>query len=156
MIPPPPHPTKPMPPLPQGRTCIVGIGNRFRGDDGAGPCLIDAGCPASHGRWIDAGTTPENVLEQVVQEQPEHVLLVDSVDFGGPPGASRMLLPADLSAMSTSTHTISLQVVSSYLAARTRAEIRVLAIQPKSLAHRAGLSPEVETTIREWAEHLQR
>ena len=63
-----------------GRVCIVGVGNRLRGDDGAGPRLIDARHPDASGVWLDAGVVPENYLEIIARANPDTVLIVDVVE----------------------------------------------------------------------------
>ena len=132
-----------------GRVCIVGVGNRQRGDDGAGPRVIEARCPETRGTWLDVGVAPENFLEPIARTNPDTVLIVDAVNFGGSPGECRLM---DVTAMHTivvSTHAGSLSLVSDYLRARTGARVNVIAIQPKTIAAREGLSQPVEESVRE-------
>ena len=126
------------------RVCIVGVGNRMRGDDGAGPALIDARRPGTRGVWIDAGVAPENFLETIAKTDPDVVLMVDAVAFGGLPGDYRLMDSNELDRAAVSTHAGSLCMLSHYLSARSVASLRVLAIQPESIAAREGLSPAVE------------
>ena len=140
------------------RACIVGVGNRNRGDDGAGPRLIDLRRPDTRGFWFDAGPVPENVLEPIVRTQPDTVLLVDAVSFGGTAGQCRVMDASQFDTLSLSTHAGSLQLIAEYLSARTAAQIRVLAIQPARIDAREGggegLTDCVETTVRQLAATL--
>lgn len=129
------------------RACIVGIGSRLRGDDALGPRVIDGRPAGVRGAWIDAGSAPENFLEPIVQTDPDAILFVDAVDFGGQPGECRLLEPADLDGVHLSTHAGSLRTLSEYLKARTGARISVLAIQPERLDMGSGLSPRVAESI---------
>lgn len=134
-----------------GRVCIVGIGNRQRGDDGAGPSLIDHRRADAHGFWIDAGVAPENYLERIVKTRPDTILLVDAIAFGGVPGAWQLLETEQVDLPSISTHTGSLQLLQDYLANRLTARIYLLAIQPAQLESCEGLSTPVKKSVVELA-----
>jgi hydrogenase maturation protease HycI len=132
-----------------GRVCIVGVGNRGRGDDGAGPRVIDARCAGTRGVWIDAGMAPENFLETIVRSNPQTVLIVDAVAFGGFPGECRLMDAAALDTVSVSTHAGSLAVLGQYLSARAGARVKVMAIQPERIDAGEGLSHPVATSVHE-------
>lgn len=134
-----------------GQVCIVGVGNRHRGDDGAGPRVIDARSLESRGVWLDAGVTPENFLEPIVRSKPDTVLIVDAVAFGGFPGECRLLDPTAMDTVVLSTHAGSLCMLRDYLVARTGARIKVLAIQPVRIDSGECLSQPVENSVLEWA-----
>ena len=131
----------------RGRVCIVGVGNRQRGDDGAGPRVIDGRRPAAGGVWLDAGIVPENFLEPIARTNPDTVLIVDAVDFGGLPGVCRLMDAAAMHTAAVSTHAGSLSLLSDYLSARTGARIKVMAIQPETIEVREGLSQAVEESV---------
>lgn len=132
-----------------GRVCVVGVGNRQRGDDGAGPRAIDARGEGTGGVWVDAGMAPENFLEPIARSNPDTVLIVDAVAFGGFPGECRLMDAAAMNMVVLSTHSGSLGMLSEYLAARTGARVHVLAIQPETIDAREGLSPPVDKSVRE-------
>lgn len=137
-----------------GRICIVGVGNVQRGDDGAGPCVIDARRSGTRGVWVDAGVAPENFLEPIARSNPDTVLIVDAVTFGGFPGECRLLDVTELDALVLSTHACSLGLLSDYLSARTGARLGVLAIQPERIDAGEGLSYPVKKSVRELAAML--
>ena len=140
----------------RGRVCIVGIGNRQRGDDGAGPRLIDARPPGTPGVWLDAGIAPENYLEPIARSNPDAVLIVDAAAFGGRPGERRLVSAARADAVVLSTHAGSLALLCEYLGNRTPARIQILAIEPESIGPGEGLSRAVEESVRELASWLSR
>jgi len=143
-----------------GKALILGIGNTLRSDDGIGsllaarirgkaPCIV-----------YDSGSSPENYLGKVIKDNPDTILLIDAVDFGGAPGEIRMLEGGDIRTVNFfSTHDASISLAISYLQNSLRsAEIIVLAIQPKTLAFGDGLSPEIAKTLarlEEWFIHEQ-
>lgn len=131
----------------EGKVCILGVGNRMKGDDGVGPVLIDKILGCIDADCIDAGMAPENFLEKIVQLNPETVLIVDAMDFGGVSGEIRIFKPENIAKGGISTHTLSLQMVCDYLKARIPVRIFLLGIQPKTAAFDAGLSSEVVTSI---------
>jgi len=137
----------------RGRVCIVGVGNRQRGDDGAGPRLIDERRPGTRGVWLDAGVAPENFLEPIVRTNPETILIVDAVAFGGIPGELRLIKTTAIDMVAISTHAGSLSMLSEYLSARTKARIQIMAIQPER-TDGDGLSQAVEKSVLELATML--
>ncbi len=138
----------------KGRICIVGVGNRQRGDDGAGPRVIDARDPTAGGFWLDAGVAPENYLEPIARWKPDTILIVDVVAFGGDPGECQLIDPKTTETTSVSTHAGSLDTLCRYLSNRTGAQIKVLAIQPESIDLVNRLSPPVEDAVIALAQTL--
>ncbi len=130
-----------------GRVCVVGIGNRLAGDDGAGSAVAEQLAGRVAGCVIDAGIAPENHLEPVVRDAPDTVLLVDAVDFGGEPGSVRMLDARALAAGGLSTHATSLGMIHDYLSARSAARTVLVGIQPGQLRLGAALSEEVARSV---------
>jgi hydrogenase 3 maturation protease len=140
----------------QGAVCIVGVGNRLKGDDGAGPAVIDriAGRTGAHA--IDAGVAPENYLEKIASLKPESVLLIDAVDFGESTGSVRLIEPSSLPGGAISSHALSLGMTAEYLSARVGAKVRLLGIQPVACSFDTGLSDTVAATVRSVADLLLR
>ena len=139
-----------------GRVCIVGVGNRRRADDGAGPCLIDQCLPDASGCFIDAGVAPENYFGPIASTRPDSILIVDAVDFGGRPGEWRLIDAEKLNMNVVSTHCMSLETLNLYLTARTGVHVLVLAIQPSRIDVGEGLSRPVEKTVNELARLVSR
>jgi hydrogenase 3 maturation protease len=137
-----------------GRVCIVGVGNRGRRDDGAGPRLIEQRRPGTPGDWIDAGVAPENFLEPIARTHPDVVLIVDAVDFGGTPGQCRPMDASATEMLFLSTHAGSLNMLAEYLSARSGAKVQVLGIQPQRIDAGEGLSEPVARSVRELAAML--
>ncbi len=137
-----------------GRICLLGIGNRYWRDDGAGSVLAEAlqACPEFDA--IDAGFVPENFLEVIVRKKPDRILFIDATDFGGTAGQVRLLFPDNVAPSGLSTHAGSLQMLAKYLQTRTRAQVALLAIQPADTAAGENLSPEVSHTVKVLLEKL--
>lgn len=116
------------------RTVVVGIGNPLRGDDAAGSLLAQQLAARWSGPVFDAEEAPERLLGAIAEEQPDVVLLVDSVYLAAEPGAVALLHSGDMEAYWPSTHRAPLSLLMDYLGARTGAEVLLLAIQPQHTA----------------------
>lgn len=134
--------------------CIVGVGNRQRGDDGVGPRVIERRDPAARGTWIDAGTAPENFIEQIACSKHESVLFIDAIDFGGFPGECRLLDARSLQSVAVSTHGVSFSVLDEYLSARAELRLLVLGVQPDTVRLGSPMSDPVARMSIALAERL--
>lgn len=140
------------------KVAVVGMGNRLRGDDGAGPELVlrlkeqweqSAFCrqfPYER-LFIDAGETPEDWLVRIVDLKPAVVIVADAVELGAAAGAVAVLPPGDLPEnFCLSTHRMPLRSLLK-LWEDNGIKALVLAIQPGSLEHGRGISAPVRETI---------
>jgi len=131
-----------------GKVLILGVGNPLRGDDGAGPYLIEQLKGRVNATLLDCGEVPENFLGRIAASQPNSVLLIDAIDFGMSPGAAALLEEDQLLAgTSLSTHHSSLQLFMKCLKAETGGNVFVLGIQPGSTEFGSEISPKVKETL---------
>ena len=147
----------------RGRVVIVGIGNTLRGDDGAGPELIKQLKNSklltlnSKLSLIDVGEVPENYLGKIAEHKPDTKVLVDAVDFGGPPGSVRTVEQDTLKEEGFSTHNTSIKLTMKYLKTKTKGLVFLLGIQPiKNLQMGRELSEPVKQAVRRIEEFLIR
>jgi hydrogenase 3 maturation protease len=126
---------------------VVGVGNVFKGDDGAGPALV----AALEGRFeqptVDASEVPENYGGWVVKENLDSVVFVDAVEFGGEPGEFRIIPLDKLMVSASSTHRLSLHYVILYLKNEWEGDAVLVGVQPKSCVIGDGLSSEVSAGV---------
>lgn len=140
------------------RIAIVGIGNRMRGDDGVGPALIDRlknVLPEGGFSLFDCGETPENWIIPIINAKPKTVFIVDSVDFGAPPGSIKIFEPTELGPKGISTHSMSLDIFVNYLKIELGATIFLIGIQPKSLRLGDKISTPVSKAIDRLTEYFR-
>lgn len=149
----------------QGRVVIVGMGNRLRGDDGAGPELLTRlkekrephdSRSKSHAQrfFVDAGENPEDWFIRILDLKPEVIIVVDAVDMQSQPGSVAVLEPEALpESFCFSTHRLPLKNLLK-LWEKNGSETLILAIQPKSLEFCQGLSPRVKRSIDHLVEIL--
>ena len=135
------------------RVAVVGVGQRLRGDDGAGPAVARrlAALAGASLQVVDAGHAPENCLGPIVRFGPDLILFVDAARGGLAPGELTWLRPDEADSRGGSTHTLSLAMLAAYLSAETGAAVHVLGIEPGEMAFGEGLSPVVEETVAQAA-----
>lgn len=132
----------------QGTAVLMGIGNRWRGDDAAGPEVIARLAGRARALCIDAGDAPERHLGEAVEGPPDGILLVDAVDFGGRPGEVALFGLEDLPATLGTTHDVPLSVLMRYLRAMTGADVLLLGLQPETTDFGRRMSAAVDDAVR--------
>ena len=137
-----------------GKVCVIGIGNRLKGDDAAGPELIDRITGRSRFHCLDTGVAPENYLEKIVRIKPDTILLVDAMDFGGESGACRLFSADQITGGGLSSHALSLRMTCDYLQQRISARVFVLGIQPARVNMNGPLSAAVGAAVEKLADEL--
>jgi hydrogenase maturation protease len=122
----------------QEPTCLVGVGNPSRRDDGAGPWIAGAVRAAASGTRlsvIDAQDVPENFAPVIARTDCRNVVFVDAVAAEGPPGTVVFGPLADFGEVeSFSTHKLALSFSGKFL----------LGIVPADLECGEGLTADVE------------
>jgi hydrogenase 3 maturation protease len=128
------------------RLALVGIGHELRGDDGVGldivrrlrSRLLPPGWLA-----LEAGSVPESCTSALRRFRPDLVVLVDAAHLDLRPGTVRWLECADTDGFHSSTHTLPLSVVATYLQTELGCAVGLLGIQPADTPIGAPLSPAV-------------
>jgi hydrogenase 3 maturation protease len=133
---------------------VLGIGNRWRGDDAAGPCVVDRVAGRLEGRCIDAGEAPERHLGEATAGEPGTILVVDAVDFGGATGDLAVFEEKDLPERAGTTHDTPLGVLMRYAREESGAEVVLIGIQPGSVAFGARMSEAVREGVTAVADFL--
>lgn len=140
---------------------IVGIGNRLRGDDGAGPELIKKLKGSSRRTHkslflLDVGEVPENYLGKMVEERPNTIVLIDAIDLDAPPGTIKIMEKDDIRDESLSTHNVSLKLIANYLQKEVCADVFLLGIQPETTEFGKGISRPVREGLEKIVRVLER
>jgi len=130
-------------------TCLVGVGNPLRRDDGAGPWIVGAvreGVAGTRLSVVDAQSVPENFVYVVARADCRNVVFVDAVAAEAPPGSVLFGPLADFPEVeSLSTHRLALSLSGRFLEAAGK-NVFLLGIVPADLEFGAGLTAEVERT----------
>lgn len=135
----------------RGRTCLMGIGNPDRGDDGFGVRLAEAVQALGYPDVIVAERTPERFVPQLRRGNVRTVLFLDAVDMGAAPGDVALWDGCEIVARypQVSTHKLSLGTLARLIESETDGATRVflLGVQSQSVDHASGLSEPVRTTL---------
>jgi hydrogenase 3 maturation protease len=131
----------------QGHVVIMGIGNPCRGDDAAGSLVAQKISAAPGVRVIDAQEVPESYVRQLADEEPDTVVLIDSVDLNSSPGSVAMLDKDQVAGYGPSTHRVPLTLLMDYLERETHARTFLIAIQPRGTGFMQPMSGEVHASI---------
>jgi len=129
------------------KVVVAGIGNPIRMDDFVGVKIVRDlhGKVSDRVLLIECETVPESYIQQIVDFNPTHVLLIDAAVMGLEPGECRLVKPEHLRVFpAISTHMLPLRVFCDYLAKTLGAKVALLLIEPKNTDFGEGLSVEVE------------
>lgn len=145
----------------KGKIVLLGVGNRIRGDDAAGPELIEIlkkKLPDTRNEifLFDGEEVPEDYVVPIANLKPNLVIIVDVVDFGSRPGTIKLFPIRQIPQGSFSTHRLSLRFLGSYLEKETQAKIYLLGIQPKSIKLGEKLSLEVKKALSDLANFFEK
>ena len=133
------------------KVVVAGIGNPIRMDDFVGVKIVQdlRGKVSEKVYLIECETVPENFLQQIMDFNPTHILLIDAAILGLKPGSSRLVEPEKLATFPAfSTHMLPLRIFCEYLTKTTKSKIALLLIEPKKADFGEGLTPETEAAAQ--------
>ncbi|MGB9740305.1 MAG: hydrogenase 3 maturation endopeptidase HyCI [Candidatus Bathyarchaeia archaeon] len=136
---------------------IAGIGNPIRMDDFVGVKIVQnlRGKVSEKVYLIECETVPESFIQQIIDFNPTHILLVDAAILNLKPGEAKLLHSENLATFPAfSTHVLPLRVFCEYVSKATGAKIALLLIQPKNAEFGEGLTREVEASAKKIADLL--
>lgn len=137
-----------------GRVAVVGVGDSGRGDDGAGPRVAALLEEAGVEHVIDSGRWPELDTWKLREIAPDTVLFVDAVDLGARAGDAALLTAQELRSAGFDTHKAPLRLTMEYVQAELGCRTCLLAVQPQCVREGAGMSEDVEQSVRALARIL--
>ncbi len=107
---------------------FLGVGNSGRGDDAIGTIVVSK-LKTEH--KLDCGSVPENYTGKIRRMEPEVIIMIDAVDFGGNPGELTLTEAKNAEGVTLSTHSMPLSIFCKML---PESKIYLLGIQPKSFS----------------------
>ena len=133
------------------KVVIAGIGNPIRTDDFVGVKIVQSlkARVSEKVFLIECETVPENFIQQIVDFNPTHILLIDAALLELSPGEWELVKPQNLiDSPAYSTHILPLRMFCEYLSDAIKAKIALILIQPKATDFGEGLSPEVNASVQ--------
>ncbi len=152
-----------MPAPEKEKVVIVGVGNKDRGDDGAGSYLVDLleqelnpeSVDPRYAIWIiDAGGVPDEFTQDIVDYKPTKITIVDAAVMREIPGTIRRISIDLIPESSLSTHQLSLRVIAGLWQKLTGTEIEFIGIEPKNVEFGAKMSDEVKAAVEQVKEEI--
>jgi hydrogenase maturation protease len=141
----------------ESNVIVLGIGNLLNSDEGLGVHAVrrlqeELGTPDFGLQFVDGGTLGLNLLPLI--EDASHVLLLDSVNAGQPPGTVVELTKDQIplySGVKMSVHQTSFQEVLGLASLRSRlpSHLHLIGVQPADLSVGVELSPIVAEKLPE-------
>ncbi len=138
---------------------IAGIGNPIRMDDFVGVKIVQnlKARVSEKVFLIECETVPENFIQQIVDFNPTHILLIDAALLELSPGEWEFVKPQKLiDSPAYSTHMLPLRMFCEYLSETTKAKIALILIQPRATDFGEGLSPEVNASAQKIVKTLSK
>ncbi len=129
-------------------TVIVGIGNTLKGDDGAGPLVCQQLVGKTCAVLIDTATVPENYIQPIIKKAPQHLLVIDAIDFGAPTGRIKIFRPEELNSIVISTHTLSPRLFIDMIAEAIKVNVYFVGIQPGQTQLGQPVCPQVSEAVQ--------
>ena len=133
------------------KVVVAGIGNPIRMDDFVGVKIVQdlQGKVSDRVYLIECETVPESFIQQIIDFDPTHVLLIDAAILGLKPGESRLISPEKLTMFPAfSTHMLPLRIFCEYISKTAKAKIALLVIEPKKADFGEGLTPEISASVQ--------
>jgi hydrogenase maturation protease len=142
------------------RRVVLGLGNTLNRDEGVGVFALGPLRERLEARGagveiLDGGVLGMSLLPLV--ESCSHLLLLDAVDAGAPPGSVVELAREEIplfARVKLSWHQLSFQEVLQLAGVRGRlpGRLRLIGVQPADIATGFGLSPAIEAVLPEVAD----
>ncbi len=136
-----------------GHTCVIGVGNRDRGDDGAGPevarRLAARALPDTHVMELDGRLGA--LFDAITCGR--RVVVVDAMSSGAPPGTVRRFdaiaapLPAVFGSISTHGFGVAEAIELARTLGRLPDSLEVIGIEGARWEFGAGMTAEVERAV---------
>lgn len=141
------------------RVVVAGIGNPIRMDDFVGVKIVQGlqGRVSERIYLLECDTVPESFIQQIVDFDPTHVLLIDAAILELKPGELRLIKPEKVTDFPAfSTHMLPLRIFCEYLAKMTKAKIGLLLIEPGRTDFGEALTREVEAAAKRTVDSLHK
>lgn len=142
------------------RIAFLGIGSELRGDDAAGPKVLERLEAALAGggdiAFFHGGSAPENLTGAIRDFNPTHLVVIDAADLGMKPGSFRVIGAREIGGASFSTHSLPIPIILGYLRSTMKSREIVIGIQPGSLEFDSPVTAPVAAAVESLAEDIIR
>jgi len=133
----------------QQKSCLVGIGNKLRADDGFGPYIIEGLSQKGifpEDDLLVVEDVPENFAFPISRKEATNIIFIDAIFLEAPPGTVVFGPLAELEGIGqiVSTHKLSLRLTARVIEEAGK-NVFLLGVVPSSLEFGQPLSPEIKS-----------
>jgi len=130
------------------KTCLVGIGNKLRGDDGFGPYIIERlkeECVFPQSELLVVEDVPENYAYPISRKDAVNIIFIDTIILNAPVGTVVFGALSELEEVGqiASTHKLSLRLTARVIE-ETGKRVFLLGMVPVSMEFGQALSSEIK------------
>ncbi len=133
------------------KVCVLGVGNRIRGDDGIGPAVIDelekTYSDEKDVLLLNVQASPESFVRSIETFRPDKMIIIDSVEMSGYPGEVRQIDYHTIRKHSLSTHKLPLTLFIDFLQRKMKFKLLFFGVQPKTIGFNKRMSGPVKRSI---------
>jgi hydrogenase maturation protease len=129
---------------------FVSLGNDLRSDDAAGLLFAEKlklSETFSNSCYINAGTNPENYLQNILDMGTDAIVFIDAANWKGSPGEIKWLDSDMIDKIAFSTHTFSIKLVEQFLSTEKVLKFYYLGIQTENTEIGTNISENVLGSI---------
>ena len=130
---------------------FVGMGNLYRTDDAAGLYfirLLKDMTEYTYSQFINAGTNPENYLQQILLTEAKAVVFIDSALLGTEPGDIAWLTQDQIDTVGIISHGFALKLIQKFVLSESEKIFLYMGIQPYSTTRGDKMSLIVSQKIK--------
>ncbi len=130
---------------------FVGMGNLYRTDDAAGLYfirLLKDLTEYTYSQFINAGTNPENYLQQILMTEAKAVVFIDSALLGTEPGDIAWLTQDQIDTVGIISHGFALKLIQKFVLSESEKIFLYMGIQPYSTTRGDKMSLIVSQKIK--------
>ena len=125
---------------------VAAVSTPMKGDESIGAYIADSVDESELLSVLDAQDKPENIIFEAAELKPKKIIIIDSADFGGQPGAMKVFLPEEVNEKIFQTRHFPLHIVARSIAQDSDAKIFVVGIQTKNTLLGSVFSEEVKAS----------
>ncbi len=133
------------------KVCVLGVGNRIRGDDGVGPAVIDelekTYSDEKDVLLLNVQASPESFMRDIESFRPDKMIIIDSVEMEGFPGEVRQIDYHTIRKQALSTHKLPLTLFIDFLQRKMKFRLLFFGVQPKTIGFNRRMSDSVKRSI---------
>ncbi len=133
------------------KVCVLGVGNRIRGDDGIGPAVIEelekTYSDDDDVLLLNVQASPESFVRDIERFYPDKMIIIDSVDMEGFPGEVRQIDYHTIRKQALSTHKLPLSIFIDFLQRKMKFKILFFGVQPQTIGFNKRMSGPVKRSI---------